>query len=196
MPAWKTWRITKLCSVDNYINRVSTVQLWEKMYFFLIHSRIHTQNKGKLTWFSMSMSGEFPKLLLHLHSPKSQRHITNWFQSPVSFLQLHLLLMASLQLFLIHLHIFVFEILACPTFCRLSPSLSLITFLSWLFIYLLLPCWAIFPSSENYRKCCKRFVFDFVLPTTRISSSLYHLSKTKISVTLFEITLGWKAGGN
>lgn len=86
-----------------------------------------------------------------------------------------------------------------PYFCCLSPSLSLITFLSWLFIYLLLPCRAIFPSSENtekHRKLCKGFVFNFLLTTTRISSSLYHLSKTKISAILFEITLGRKAWGN
>lgn len=71
--AWKPWwRIRKLSSVDNYISWVLTVQLWEKMYFFLIHSRIHTQNKRKLAWFPISMCDGFSKHLLHLYSSKSQ----------------------------------------------------------------------------------------------------------------------------
>lgn len=61
------------------------MQLWEKTCIFLIHSRIHTQNNGKLTWFSISMPGGFSKHLLHLHSLKTQRHITNWFKSQVCF---------------------------------------------------------------------------------------------------------------
>lgn len=148
--AWKPWwRITKVHSVVNYISWVLTVQLWEKKYFFALS--IH----GFTLKIKESLhDSPFPCLMdfLNTFSVSTVQKVKGTSQiiwSQVSFLQLHLLLMANLQLFLIHLHIFVFEILPCPTFCCLSPSLSLTTFPSWFFIYLILPCWAIFLSSEN-----------------------------------------------
>lgn len=104
------------------------------MYLSASHSRIHSQNKGNFPCFFISMPGGFSKHLspLPLSEKSMARHKS---KIQVSCQQLHLVLVASLQLFLIHLHIFMFEIIFSALFLLPFPPLLLPFFLSLLFFF-------------------------------------------------------------